>query len=455
MHVTQPDAAAMQLVQDEFKALWAQVAAEIDQAFCRADSSQHSGIETIKGLALTLKCSIEKIHIARTAPIEGGDRMLWRSQRFSMSLTQAHLQESYRRQLETGERDNRLGHAAHYAETEPWRETSAWYLTTHVYRPLFRARFALEKLLKDSAFSALFSVHDRPHETVRFGGVWGNPSWARLLKDLAIDQCSRLNPIRGKGIPFYEDVVLTADDYDAINAHFDEVPEFNYAAKLAGKRKAGADPTETEPDRKFRRLFPSEAFQVDGPGEFYRDSGGLASMLRLPPLGPEQRKLDDWIQPYIGTQWERVVWTRYQQLTEMSEADWNLCKEKAAAEGIDYQELHARNVLPELQLFVIAKGLPHPGKLPGDRFRENVTPQPQEKQGKVKPAQRRAAEAILRESTNLPTRDWLATQLREQGVSIANAVAGQILNEWKERDCLSSASSNSSAADESDSSAQS
>ncbi|MBI1314101.1 hypothetical protein GC176_22630 [bacterium] len=229
MHVTQPDAAAMQLVRDEFKALWAQVASEIDKAFQRADPSRHSAIEAVKQTALSLKCSIEQIHIARTAPIEGGDRMGWRSQHFASSQTQADLLEHYRKQQEGSDEENPFLHQTYYTETEPWRETSAWYLTKHVIRLLFRARFAHEKLLKDSALSALFSVHKRPHETVRFGGVWGNPSWVRLLKDLAIDQCYRL-----AGNRFYEDVVITADDYDAINAAFDEVPELNYAAKLAG-----------------------------------------------------------------------------------------------------------------------------------------------------------------------------------------------------------------------------
>lgn len=117
-------------------------------------------------------------------------------------------------------------------------------------------------------------------------------------------------------------------------------------------------------------------------------------MLRLPPLGPEGQKLNDWIKPYLYTQWERRVWSRYQKLTEMSEEGWNRCKAKAAAEGIDYLELHARNVLLELQMFVTAEELPHPEQirpdsgnlsrersvddLPGDRFREHSQPQQRE-----------------------------------------------------------------------------
>lgn len=224
MYVTLPDADAMRLVKKQFAELWKKVETEIDTALCRnPDYGEH--INAVREIALGVKCHVEDIHIARTAPVVGDPRREWRSMRFMSELSPLELQELVARN--SGSKIPELAPATYEQETEPWRSTSVWQLENHINPALFRSNCDLSKCRDDPYLMALFAVHDGKEDEVVFGGKpYACNSWVRLLVDLSMDHLAIIQ----QSFAVREHAQISTEDYDAINAAFDAIPGFNYAA---------------------------------------------------------------------------------------------------------------------------------------------------------------------------------------------------------------------------------
>ncbi len=232
MYTTEPNADAMRLVEQQFARLWQKIETEIDTVL-RQNPDYDKHINAVREISLGIKCAIEDIHITRTAPIVGSPRREWRSMRFVSELSPNEHHELASRN--PGRKIPELTHATYELETEPWRSTSAWRLSS-INRTLFTHHDDLSRCRDDPHLMALFSIHGGKEDQVTFGGKpYACASWVRLLVDLAMDHLSIIQ----QSDVVMDSVRIDAEDYDAINAAFDAIPDFNYAALIVGEARDG------------------------------------------------------------------------------------------------------------------------------------------------------------------------------------------------------------------------
>ncbi|MGZ0174266.1 MAG: hypothetical protein ACKVHE_32575, partial [Planctomycetales bacterium] len=138
-----------------------------------------------------------------------------------------------------------------------------------------------------------------------------NWSWITLIREMAWHHMSLIQRSDGLGVtPF----LITPADFDTINASFDAVPEYNYAAKVAGgsvncsldladAAKASDKNSSPEPEGDDERK-PSQAFWDDASG---RHKAMMRLLLSSPECRIKARKMESSSQcfsvpqPSIGT----------------------------------------------------------------------------------------------------------------------------------------------------------
>ncbi len=93
-------------------------------------------------------------------------------------------------------------------------------------------------------------------------------------------------------------------------------------------------------------------------------SQGLASLFRIAPddrfNGPNQKALNEYLQKFIGTPYEKQVWTRYREFAGVTSDGSPKIRKLAAQCGLSEWEFIAAKTLEELRRYVLANGIPQP-----------------------------------------------------------------------------------------------
>ncbi|MDA0810000.1 MAG: hypothetical protein O2945_22405 [Planctomycetota bacterium] len=222
MFVTNPSYEAMRLVMHEFAVLKKKLEDEIKQGRAQGLFNDDE-VLIIRDHVLKMARMLELTHLSRTAPVSGYPRLDWRRERFLQSLP-----DEERYELEYTDPEFTLKDG--YDDEESWREVAGWLLGNIVSPGLSTAFMALT--FSASRREKLDSIDGDMEGSDHFYDPDGDScSWFKLIEAMTWHHMCLIQRRDGlDATPF----LITSADYDTINASFDAVPEYNYAAKIAG-----------------------------------------------------------------------------------------------------------------------------------------------------------------------------------------------------------------------------
>jgi hypothetical protein len=240
MLITNPSDEAMRLVMHEFAILRKKLEDEIEQVREQGLFTD-DGVQSFRDHVLKMARMLELTHLSRTAPVSGYPRLDWRRERFLQSLP-----DEERYELEYTDPEFTLKDG--YDDEESWREVAGWLLGNIVSPGLSTAFMALT--FSASRREKLDSIDGDMEGSDHFydpdGDSW---SWITLIREMAWHHMCLIQRRDGlDATPF----LITSADYDMINASFDAVPEYNYAAKIADS--SICDSTESSDATMTRKL---------------------------------------------------------------------------------------------------------------------------------------------------------------------------------------------------------
>lgn len=225
MLITNPSGEAMRTVMHEFAVLRKKLEDEIEQIREQEIFSENE-VSRLRNHLLQMARLLEVTHLSRTAPVSSPLRLDWIRERFLRSLP-----DEKRYELEYADREFTLKDG--FDDDVPWREVAGWLLGNIVTPEFSTAWMTVRVVLPDSDLEKLDSIQVDMEGSAYFYDPDGdNWSWITLIQDMTFHHVSLIQQTKGLfTVPF----LITSADYDRINASFDAFPEYNYAAKIAGK----------------------------------------------------------------------------------------------------------------------------------------------------------------------------------------------------------------------------